>query len=37
MAVKPGIVRVSWFIGMWVAGVVALGLVGLVIKLMLKS
>jgi hypothetical protein len=35
MPMKSGFVRAGWFIGMWVGGVVAVGLVGLVIKLML--
>lgn len=31
------LVRLGWFIGLWLAGVVAVGLVGLVIKLMLAT
>jgi len=29
--------RLAWFIGLWVAGVAAVAVVGLVIKLMLKG
>ena len=28
-------IRLGWFVGLWVAGVLAVGLVALVIKLML--
>jgi hypothetical protein len=35
MAVKPVLSRAGWFVGLWLAGVVAVGLVGLVIKLFL--
>lgn len=37
MAGKPALAKAGWFIGLWLAGVVAVGLVGLVIKLMLGS
>jgi hypothetical protein len=37
MAAKPALVRAGWFIAMWFAGVLAVGLVGLVIKLFLGS
>ena len=36
MAAKPGFARAGWFIGLWFAGVLAVGLVGLVIKLFLS-
>ncbi len=29
--------RFGWFIGLWLAGVLAVGMVGLVIKLMLAN
>ena len=35
MQLRPALSRAGWFIGLWLAGVVAVGLVGLVIKLLL--
>jgi hypothetical protein len=29
--------RLAWFVGLWLAGVLAVAVVGLAIKLMLKS
>jgi preprotein translocase subunit Sss1 len=37
MATKPAFTQAGWFIGLWLAGVLAVGLVGLVIKLLLGS
>ena len=36
MAIKPAVARAGWFFGLWIAGVFAVGLVGLVIKLFLS-
>ena len=36
MAIKPALSRAGWFLGLWIAGVLAVGLVGLVIKLFLQ-
>lgn len=37
MLSKPALSQVGWFIGLWSVGVLALGLVGLLIKFMLAA